>query len=255
MADVSNIIFKGVCKTVKLLSGREVEIREATGEDESVLSNLKSARDGDSTYEYLSRVVTEGGMPITVETIKSWGLNDIDYALLQARIISLGNEFVFPFTCGEHENCKKPHVYVQNLDEFTMGREFSNSPKPYPQGKSTNLMFRLSTGKEVTMELFTGETQASLLALPDNTVDKNTHFLHRKMMLKSPTGVYELVTHLGMFSSRELAELRYLLAQQEPTWSPTIDITCSNPLCGKRHLINPMMLPDFFFPTIWKAQE
>lgn len=241
-----NLIFIGKTKEVTLPSGRVIIIRETTGEDESLLSQLKLAQTGDSIIYFLSNVIkNQDGTVPTREDILSWFENDVQAALLYIRMLSLGEVFIFPYTCTCNPQAA-PVLMEQDLNEFILGSDTNNALKPYPKGLEKTIEFNLSSGKTLRFSILTNNSKDNLLEDTQDSINKNTSLLLRNLEILHE-GSWEKVTHFKMFSSREMIELRKVVDSYDPSWVPYMHVVC--PKCGKREVVDILTQPDFFFPT------
>jgi hypothetical protein len=89
-------------RTFDTPEGIKLTFRENTGADEEILSRASKAKDLLNIPEYLARVIVTEENPLkpafTVEEILKWRIGQKYYALLCARVHSLGTIMKFKYT-------------------------------------------------------------------------------------------------------------------------------------------------------------
>src|SRR5882757_6071304 len=145
----SSMFFTGDEHEITLPSGKMVTIRESNGEDDGILSKIKSAQDGSNIYNYLANIILKDhdtqDKPLAADLME-WLSNDKYYLLFKQRIINLGPTFTFLHTC-ENKDCKKKSEYEEDLsilDGDLSQKNYKSTGDqvaPYPSGKNKQIEF------------------------------------------------------------------------------------------------------------------
>ena len=245
-ADLSNLVYLGQKISVKLPSGKEVEIREHNGDDEGILSTVSGAMDGTAINQYLSNIITS---PKTKpEDIMSWLVGDKYYLLLWSRIHSTGEELVFKHECRV-ASCKHEERYVENLSIFTNDfdkpQEGENRMQPYDLPKdSLHHELTLTSGKRIRFEYLTGIGEKRSLALPEDALNKNHSLIVRNPELYN-NNKWEKIALFKAFSSKEMREMRVEVKRVDPELTMNVEVKC--PKCSTTDYLSLLSIPDFFF--------
>lgn len=238
----------------------QIVIREQNGEDEDIISKQANLMKGDAIHFFLAGIVlTVNGQKVTSKQIENWRNRDKYYTLLKSRIFSLGSELTYRHRCG-NSSCTKPEgkedeLYEEDLSLYD--RDFSDTApadtredfkyriEPYIQD-GTHREFKLSTGKELRYKFLTGVEEKKVLQKDRNSMSKNSDIMLRELEWKNDQEQWQRVTHFGIFSSREMSQIRKDIEKHDMPWEAISECEC--PYCGHVDYISLLAQPDFFFP-------
>ena len=251
---LSNLLFIGAKETLILPDSSSVEIRENNGEDEGKLSRLKDAMAGTSVNNYLSSIITQNltppneGKKVSPVDILNWKINCKNFTLVKARILSLGETFKFVFQCPNTQ-CNHSETFIEDLVPHVSeyNEETGMGIKPYPLGLSNTHQYIIpSSGRNVKFDILNGVGEKASLDIARDNIDKNHGLLIRNLHIMHE-GKWEKVYQFGMFSSKELVQLRAEVSRVDPEWDPTTRIVC--PKCNRIEVVPILSEPAFFYPT------
>lgn len=237
-----------------------IVIREQNGEDEDIISKQRNLRDGNAIHYFLAGIIqTVNGQKISSSYVENMRNRDKYYTLLKSRIFSLGSELTYRHRCS-NPNCNKPEgqddpMYDEDLTlydrDFSEGapedtrEEFKYRIQPYIQ-EGTHREFKLSSGKEVRYKFLTGVEEKKVLKKDRETMSKNSDIMLRELEWRNESDILQRVSHFGIFSSREMAEIRKDIEKHDLPFEAISECTC--PYCGNVDQISLLAQPDFFFP-------
>lgn len=251
---LSNLLFIGEKENITLPDGKEIEIRENNGEDESILSRFKDAMEGTSINNYISSIVTQSlsgdnkGSKFTPKEILNWKVNCKSFVLMKARILSLGDIFKFSFTCG-NPKCNHNAILEEDLNPFVKPYSEDNIQgiKPYPLGEEKTHEFIVpSSNRKVKFDILDGVAEKASLDTPREGINKNHGLFIRNLHILHE-GAWEKVFQFAMFSSKELVQIRAEVSRVDPEYDPASLITC--PKCNQSTVVSMLGEPTFFYPT------
>lgn len=230
-------------------SGKIWEIRETTGEDDAILSKISDAMDGANINNFLANIIVGPEKPLA-EDILTWPINDKYVLLFKWRVRNLGYEFQFK---DSDPNDKKKRVvdYTEDLTELDGDlADKDYKPKPnqlykYPNGTSTHIEFKISTGKQFRFKIMTGIEEKAADDLPKDSTNKNTPLLVRQLEIFKGQK-WEKVLNFHHVTSLEMKELRGSVDKYDRQWDPIITVT--NPYTNLIRSFPLFALPTFFFP-------
>lgn len=237
-----------------------IVIREQNGDDEDVISKQKNLIKGDAIHYFLAGVmITVNGNKVSSTFVENMRNRDKYYTLLKSRIFSLGSELNYRHHCS-NPDCSKPQgqedpLYEEDLSLYDM--DFSeNAPKddrpdfqyrikPYVQ-EGTHRELKLDTGKELRYKFLTGIEEKKVLQKDRSSMSKNSDIMLRELEWKNEIDQWQKVTHFGIFSSKEMRQLRKDIEINDMPFEAVSECTC--PFCGTIDYISLLAQPDFFFP-------
>lgn len=250
-----------VLKTiVHLPDGNEVEIREQNGNDEDILSKMIGSHDAaEHLSEYLAAIIT-GPKIYSKAQIHKWKSSSRYYLLLASRIHTFGSMLEFKHTfkidggkdreVSYEEDLSQYLVDFANYEEFTQKKGenlFKFAAKPHPAGSATEVEHTLSTGKVVKYQYANGETETlGVKAAISGKPQANDPFRFRNLQLKKGDN-WSKVENFGVFSSREMAELRKHLNANDIEFELVMEL--EHPVTGEISYISPIQYEEFFFPS------
>ena len=240
-------------------SGHKYSIREQNGEDEDILSNPVDAKNLMNLTKFIVAIVvdtdfTKSGK-LTVKDALDMPMLDRYCILLQSRIFSLGSELVIPY---QWPDSKVPIEYEEDLNNYLLEsytdvpseEELDSKPYAVPMyPNATNLKdltFPIGEGKNISFDCFTASGEQYLLGLSEDKRTRNAELIARNLRLEV-NGKYEKVTNFSMFSVREMAAIRKLVASYDPVFQGVTELT--NPNTGETLMYPVMASPNFFFLT------
>lgn len=250
-------------------SGRLIQIRESTAEDEDLLSQQNSSmNNGNAIIAYIASITlmdSELKRRPTMDDIEKWGVKDKYYTLLMSRIHSLGDSIAFEHSCSNRK-CdfitppKAP--WREDLKRFTQdfskhtpeqGDEGYDKNKSvyaataYAKGMQRVISLVLTSGKVLRYNVLDSIGEKVLTSANDLTDKRSIALIARNLELKVGEE-WASVKTFKMFSSRESVEIWASVEENDKGFIPMADITC--PKCGLLEYINLMLTPSFFFPVV-----
>lgn len=230
-------------------SGKVWEIRETTGEDEGILSNIASAINGTNVNNFLANIIV-GPTKILAEDIMSWPVNDKYVLLFKWRVRNLGFEFIFRDT-DPNDKKKRMVEYTEDLADVdsdlsqTEAQRNPNKMFKYPMGENTHVEFDLENKKRFRFKILTGIEERAADDLPKDSTNKNTPLLVRNLEIWKGQK-WEKVTNFLHVTSREMREIRSAIEKNDRTWEPIV--TVMNPHTNTPRAFPLFSMPTFFFP-------
>ena len=240
-------------------SGHYYVIREQNGNDDDILSNYTDAENLMNITKFISAIVVEtdfvgGNGRLTPEEAHKIPSLDRYCILFQSRIFSYGPELEFKEDWGEKLSTVE---YTQDLTDFVFqdygkeptSEELKNKPDAipyYPYGKLIEgLDITLESGKELKMDVLTGEGEAFIVNLPPQKQTKNASLMARNLRLKVD-GKFEKVTNFSMFTPKDMMEIRSFVRDYDPIFEGVTEIT--HPSTGATRTKYIMGIDSFFYP-------
>ncbi len=230
-------------------SGAVFTVREMTGEDEDMLTNMAS-ESHTVINTLMSRIVTQEGKHLSTNDIKGLLLRDKYCLLIQARILSLGPimAFSYKWDSGNTEE------YETDLNNFIWDykEEFpeEGSPlydperfKPY-SGKPMEKI--LSNGDKIRMDYLDGFGEEYLLKLAPAQRTINQQLIARNLHVSENGESYRPAKIFSNVPVRIMKEMRSLYEEFDPNFSAIV--TVSNPQTGEVGSLSLLEIKDFFFP-------
>ena len=209
-------------------TGAEFEIREATGADDDVLSNVTLDEAG-VVNKYLAGIVIKDskGKNPTVEDIERLLLRDKYTLLIKSRIFSLGKMLIFSY---DWQNEEPPVEYEVDLSDYVWedydkfpeegsDKYFKERIGPY---KVENLNLMLGD-KEVKMDILNGFGERYLLELPPVKRTINTQLLARNLSMQQGDEWKKIVSFMS-FPSRDIVKLREIISVNYPDNAGLVEV-------------------------------
>lgn len=253
--DSRSQLFTGEEHTFTLPSGKVITIRESNGEDDGILSRMKSGSEGAHVYNYLASIIIEDHSTKTkpvASDIQEWLVNDKYYLLFKQRIVNLGQELIIAHTC-ENETCKKRNEYTEDLSEMDgdlSQKDYKPNEKQIPKyigGDSKTIEFTSSRKTRFQFELLTGALEQKDLDTPDDARDINNPLLSRNVKIFEQ-GKWLQIFDFRRFPSKEMNEVRNFILKNDRTFNPVVSFTC--PKCRTPYQATLFNMPVFFFPGV-----
>lgn len=252
---MNEAIFTGRETTAVMPSGRVITFREPNGDDEEILSNSTYSKDNTNLINYAASLITKDSSiphkPL-VSDIMKWHANDIYYFMLQQRIAAHGNILKYKHVCV-NDKCEihnKEQDYEYTLDDFLLPAKDKEPTKDqarvYPLGMNTMANFILSSEKSLRFKILTVELEKNILAIPEAAYTKGTPLIVRELEINKGGEKWELVKYFGVFSAKEMAEIRGHLKKTDPKFDPQLMFDC--PKCRTPYIMPLFSTPAFFYP-------
>jgi len=236
------LLFKGETHKLILPSGRSVVFRENNGEDEEILTRI--GNEGNKNIQiYLAGIIEEDSEPkpeglTPLQHIKNMKVNDAYYLMFKQRLINLGDNLEWNHTCTT-ESCKQETGLEQDLKEF-------DTFTKYDKGSDAKIEHSLSSGKKIRFKILTLGLEEKLLDIP--FADRsNATVLYTREIEIFYEGNWVRCTHLKMFSSKDMAEIRALIKKYDDKWDPILEFKC--PKCQTPAIERLLGMADFFYPV------
>lgn len=233
-------------------------IREQNGEDEDILSNPREMKTLLHLSRYISAIVvsttfTRTGK-LTLADALALPLLDRYCILLQSRIFSLGETLEFEYqwspnhTVSYEEDLTK--YLFSSYDSTPSEEELNSKPNAIPFYLDPSIIegkeFTLASGKRVWWQAANGNTEQTILKLSEDKRTRNAELVARNLKLEVD-GKFESVKNFTLFSVRDMAEIRKLVATYDPTFAGMTDL--ENPDTGEIIQYPILAAPSFFFLT------
>lgn len=248
-------MYSGKLTTHTLPSGRIITIREINGNDESVLSSMSSAMEGDNFHKFISNLIVDENKVHTVEELLEWPISDVWALIYKARVINHGPTLEFKNQC-QNPMCKHITEYEEDLRIFDKTLfelngekipenyvEPESCLKPYP-AKGNLVEFTINS-QTFRFKLMNGAIQKASIANQATDTNKNTKLIQRQLEVNK-NGEWEKVLTFHPYSVRETAIMRSKVDEFDIMFNPTIEVTCGN--CKQPAVVEVMPLPSFFWP-------
>lgn len=234
---------------VKLPSGKLVRIRETNGNDDDILSQVSENKTLMAPLNFLAGIIVSE--EIKPEDLKKWKIRDKYYLILKSRIFSLGSEMRFNHTFADGLSVE----LVEDLARFDWDLTQGNPPakgekgykpeviQPYIGGDSPG-EFTLNSGKVVKYDFLTVEGEMANMGRTEDDMSINDRLRLRNFKLKVD-GVFQPIEVFGMFTARDMREIRTHLDKNDPEFSLLVEAKAN----GKLEYVSLFQIPDFFFPV------
>lgn len=215
--------------TITVPSGMEYTIREQNGADDDIISNPVAAKDLSNIDNFLAAIVVSP--KITAKAAAQLPVLDRMCILLNSRIFSLGNEFIFSY---KWENGQE-EFYKQDLMEFLLPyweepteEELNSKPYaipyyPQPELGMSKIPFTTSSGKYIEFDRMTGMSEKMAISVPEHQRTKNLELVIRNLHLQVDSKM-ERVTNFALFSVKDMQEIRQFVFSLDPVWGGTCEI-------------------------------
>ena len=250
-------VLHGNVKELLLPSKRRIVIREQNGNDDDVVSRVLKTDLSASYNNFISGIIvydyTLKKNP-TVTDILNYRLNDKYYAMIASRIFSLGKDLKFQYQWAEED---KPVEYIEDLEQY-LGDYSKPLPTQGEPGYNPNIIpayldsdldgiaLTLTSGKEIRYEYLSGAGERYLLELNPDDRTVNKQLMARNLAYKPKEGDWHKVTNFKVFSSRDMAEIRKNICDNDIEFEGTTDIV--NPKDNNNLRLPLISITDFFFP-------
>lgn len=250
-------------ETVALVDpcGYNVTIRQQTGDDDDIISNVADNDGGVSLDKFLAAIIVEQDYfpeltRLTYKNIPDLKLCSKYFILLASRVFSLGNILKFQYNWPEHGEVD----YVEDLDNYIWNyKEVSEFPhdagsplyfpfriKPHPHGQSRDMEFSIANGKTFRFKFQDGHSEKYIMGLADDQITKNQELLSRNLEFKYE-GKWFKVENFKQFTAREMQQIRNIINTNDPTIDLVTEII--NPYKKSEKVLYPLVAsPDFFYP-------
>lgn len=248
-----------ITKDVLLPHGLRITIKEHNGEDEDVLSRLGDVDEGISYSKFLSRIITGSNIPdkqnFTTDDINEWPEASKYVALVESRILSIGDMLDFKLKCQDAK-CGHESPYSVDLKEYSHDLSQGNPSPDDPHYSSKPKLFldyrekysaTMKDGKEITWTPLTSLSGMKLTKKERDDINHGDAFRIRNLTYKAENGEVITITNFRMFTARQMAEIRGLIKEKEFDYDLTAYCKCDK--CKKINTIAIFNLHDFFFPA------
>lgn len=251
-------------KTSKILvpSGRIFIVRETNGGDDEILQNTETAREGMNVVHYLAGIIVKevlptGEKPVTVDEVKKFLVNDRTFLLIKLRILNLGEILKFSFNFGSDPKRGGEFKYAEDLSKYVFDylKDFPEEEDedyfvyripPYPEGAYEKFQLRLTSGKEVRMNLLNIEGEVNLRNMgPESDTDKGA--LKARNFEMKIDNEWVKVDSLKPFKPLDMVEIRKWFKEIDPTYTPITEV--EHPRTMEVIPFNMLNSTDFFYPV------
>lgn len=239
-------------------SGKKFVIRMQNGDDDDIISNAASVKNGTSIVKFLSKIIVDTELTptgtITPEELSNLRLADIYYLLIASRIFSMGHILSFEY---KWDDIDEPVTYEENLEDFIWDYEkpFPFEPtdehynlyriKPIPPEVERSITLR--SGKVVSYSFMNTHAEKYLTLLTDQKQSKNQEIFARKLRQKTDTG-WVVVESFKFFSPMDMADIRKDIEENDPELQLVSEI--KHPTKDRRVFYPIVANMDFFFPRV-----
>jgi len=233
----------------------EAEIRESTGADDDILSSLDEPNVVLNRYISAILISLGGVAPVTPQMVKDLKIRDKYFILIKARIFSLGPDLYFTHNWGDGLQPEEYHFdlsgfvwdYTQPLPTFGEEGYFDQRILPYNFTQGDAIVKTLTTGRTVKMKFLDGHGEEILLKLPPSQRTINSQLSSRAMQVSDDNLGFVKVVNFGVFSSREMVEIRSAVEEFDPPVEGLLHLT--HPASREVVPISLIQIRDFFFPV------
>jgi len=244
-------------KEISVPTGKIYLIREQTGFDDEVLSQVTSISDADVLNRFMANIVLKdltNDKDVVYEDILKMPLRDKYTLLIQSRIFSLGEELKFEYDWGENVPTQ---IYSEDLTQYVL-EDYSNVDVdklpyfksrilPYSKEVIDGVIFDLGQNK-FKFNLLDGIGENFILKIPNGTQHINHELIARNLSMKNSKGDWEKVLNFSGFSAKDMAIIRAYVKK----YDDRIDVLTKieHPFTGATLEIPLIGIRDFFFPTL-----
>jgi hypothetical protein len=221
--------------TFTLPSGIEIELREMTGAEESLLTNRRLMKDGEAVNQVLKNCLVRLGETTEVAPKDVLDLLSGDrlFVLVRLRQISFGDEVNLALTCPNRD-CGDSNEVRINLEELDV----------IQYGPEREFIFELPRSKNVVLfGLLDGHMEKRLAALKEPSIHSAMLMRIKEIDGKAPNK--NTLMELPAF---DLTALRAEMQRVDGGIDTTIHTTCSS--CGARIVTRLEAEPAFLFPNV-----
>jgi len=216
-------------------SGIEVELREMTGAEESLLTNRRLMKDGEAVNQVLKNCIVRLGekTEVTGNDVLDLLSGDRLYILVRLRQISFGEDMDLSLTC--------PNKDCGEITELQVGLE---ALEVTGYGKNREFIFELPRSKkQVVFCLLDGHMEKRLASLKEPSI-------HAAMLMriKEIDGKAPNKNSLEELPAFDLTALRQEMQRVDGGIDTTVNAICAS--CGTRIVTRLEAEPAFLFPNI-----
>jgi hypothetical protein len=243
-------------KEIVVPTGKKYTIREQTGYDDEVLSQIASLDDADVINRFMAGIIQEDseGNKISYEEVLDMKLRDKYVLLIASRIFSLGETLNFEY---DWKDGTPVEYYQDDLAQYIW--DYSQPfPEPGDPGyvryriKPYNPEYREKVEFEIDSQLFRfdildGHGEKYLIKLQKSQIHINQELLARNFSLKEGDQ-WLRVRNFNQLTARQIAQVRSRVKMYDDNFEvltqvehPTTRIVEEIPIIGLR---------DFFFPSL-----
>jgi len=240
-------------KEINDTQGRVYVIREQTGQDDDILSNI-SSDEATSLNTYLAGIIQKGpdGNRLTLADVEKLRLRDKYVILFKSRIFSLSENLIFSYAWpGNSESTEysvdlRDYVwdYTKPLPEKGEPGYSEDRIKPY---EFTGVIEKeLSSETKVAFDILDGIGEIFLLKLKENERTINKQLVARALRVWD-TNKWITVKNFGVFSSKDMMEIRNWVDEIDPPVDGNTDL--QNPSTGEVIRMPVIGVKDFYYPA------
>jgi len=216
-------------------SGIEIELREMTGAEESLLTNRRLMKDGEAVNQVLKNCIVRLGekTEVTAKDVLDLLSGDRLYILVRLRQISFGDEMDLSLACPNKDCGETTDVQICLNDLEVTG-----------YGKDHEFIFELPRSKKtVLFGLLDGHMEKRLAALKEPSI-------HAAMLMriKEIDGKAPNKNSLEELPAFDLTALRQEMQRVDGGIDTTVNAVCGS--CGARIVTRLEAEPAFLFPNI-----
>jgi len=245
-------LYVGKKTKITLPSSKQITIRERNGDDDDIISDQQLGKDGTNIFAFVA-AITEIDHDLnrkpTVAEIKQWPTNDVYAVLLKQYIANFGKDMKFTHLC-QNEDCGHEAKYSEDLSLVDGDMEDPNyKPKnslalrKYPNGKTLEILFKTSSGKELKYKILNYELAKK--ELEEVGATKNSPLKFRELQIKNKDSWVD-VKHFGMFSPKDMVEIRQNVRDNDPLFQPNVNFSCAK--CQMPYSVVLWQLGAFYYP-------
>lgn len=245
-------------------SGRIFIVREQNGNDDDILSN-PTTNSNLSNYDnflvaiLVAEVINEVEIPVTLQSVENFLINDRTHLLMFSRIHTLGSEMKFTWNWGDlpiNEGGGKFHYaedlkpYLHNYtEEFPKEGEegyFKYKIPAYCEGAYGKFEILTKSGKKLRFNLWNRQSEKLTLSLLPEQMTKNSELLARNLEIDMDNK-WERVSNFSMFTKLDMIEIHAKVNEiDNSTYMAISEITHPH---TKEIVKYPILAStDFFFP-------
>lgn len=213
---------------------KEVVIRELSGEEEEILLNADSSKNGQLLNKILDKVAKLKNRP-ELKFVESLLLTDQLFLLVQARALSFGKDYKFGLDCPQCKTKANLSVDLESLEFVGAENPALHETVELPNSK-VQVKFKKHQGKD----------QANLSKLMNNGgADKiNQLLLYRIQEVRYNDQVIDKTEALKKVPASDRKFIREYMAKSEGSAETAIDYQCVN--CSHKMTI-PLPIDENFF--------
>ncbi len=243
-------------KEIVVPTGKKYIIREQTGYDDEVLSQVASLDDADVINRFLAGIIQQDseGNQVSYEDVLKMKLRDKYVILIASRIFSLGETINFEYDWKDGS----PVEYYQDdlsqyIWDYTQPFPEPGDPgyvkyriKPYHPDHKEEVVFDID-GTTFKFDILDGHGEKYLIKLAKSQVHINQELLARNFSLLDKDQWIK-VRNFNQLTARQIAQVRSRVRMYDDNFEVLTEI--EHPTTHIVDEIPIIALRDFFFPSL-----